>query len=383
MNNRMASKVAVILWLSGCVLGLRDIQLSVPEAVGVGASAVLGCRWALDTGETLYTVKWYHGAQEFFRFVPKELPNTRVFSQTGISVDISRSGAQQVVLRAATRELSGRYRCEVSADAPFFHTVYKSATMRVVELPDSKPKVVSQKSWYSIGDMLRANCTSPPSDPPANLTWLLNGYEIRGLDIPPPEIAFARGREAISDSSLEDANRIIFSPWDAISGYEEAVTDVIDIPGNIDALVRGTNNGAQALTISGKVAQTQAISEDAQALAVSGKLEGLKRRDPSPAPELAVKSNITEEERSNKTSSSSQLIIRVQSSHFQKGRVNVTCVAQILSAWSASGTLLLDEERPQIAPVMGSRDSNSGPRCTSHVVFMLLCVAFTKHWSIR
>ena len=55
----------------------------------MGASATLGCRWALETGETLYTVKWYHGAQEFFRFVPKELPNTRVFSQTGISVDVS------------------------------------------------------------------------------------------------------------------------------------------------------------------------------------------------------------------------------------------------------------------------------------------------------
>ncbi|KAF9819973.1 hypothetical protein SFRURICE_016643, partial [Spodoptera frugiperda] len=114
------------------VLGLRDIQLSVPEAVGVGSSATLGCRWALDVGETLYTVKWYHGAQEFFRFVPKELPNTRVFSQTGISVDVSRSGAQQVVLRGVSRGLSGRYRCEVSADAPFFHTVYKSANMRVV-----------------------------------------------------------------------------------------------------------------------------------------------------------------------------------------------------------------------------------------------------------
>lgn len=71
------------------MLGLRDIHLQVPEAVGLGASATLGCRWALDTGETLYTVKWYHGAQEFFRYVPKELPNTRVFSQTGISVDVS------------------------------------------------------------------------------------------------------------------------------------------------------------------------------------------------------------------------------------------------------------------------------------------------------
>lgn len=43
-----------------------------------------------------------------------------------------------------------------------------------------------------------------------------------------------------------------------------------------------------------------------------------------------------------------------------KGRLNVTCQARVLSVWSNSGVLLLDEERPQIAPVMGSRDSNSG-----------------------
>lgn len=45
---------------------------------------------------------------------------------------------------------------------------------------------------------------------------------------------------------------------------------------------------------------------------------------------------------------------------FKQGRLNVTCVARILSVWSASDSLLLDEERPQIAPVMGSRDTNSG-----------------------
>lgn len=40
--------------------------------------------------------------------------------------------------------------------------------------------------------------------------------------------------------------------------------------------------------------------------------------------------------------------------------MNVTCVARVLSVYSARGVLLLDEERPQIAPVMGSRDSNKG-----------------------
>ncbi|CAB3243374.1 unnamed protein product [Arctia plantaginis] len=319
------------------VLGLRDIQLNVPEAVGVGSSATLGCRWALDVGEALYTVKWYHGAQEFFRFVPKELPNTRVFSQTGISVDVSRSGAQQVVLRGVTRGLSGRYRCEVSADAPFFHTVYKSAFMRVVELPEMGPSVRAQKSWYSIGDMLRANCSSPPADPPANLTWLLNGQEVKGLDIPLHDISYARRKPVISDASLEDANRIIFSPWDAISSYEEPVTDnVIDLPGNIGGVA-----GIPYADSNRKHETTTRLAPRIE--------------------QITNKSNIgSDEEKSNKSSSFSQLVIRVQSVHFRKGRLNVTCMAHVLSVWSNSGVLILDEERPQIAPVMGSRDSNSG-----------------------
>ncbi|XP_063621353.1 uncharacterized protein LOC134793647 [Cydia splendana] len=348
---------AVVLWLGGSVLCLRDIHLSVPEAIGVGAGTTLGCRWTLDPGEQLYTVKWYHGAQEFFRFVPKELPNTRVFSQTGISVDVYHSGAHQVVLRDATRALSGRYRCEVSADAPYFHTVYKSSYMRVVELPASGPRVRAQKSWYSAGDMLRANCTAPPADPPANITWLLNGIEVKGLDIPPHDPYLLRRNPVITDASLEDANRIIFSPWDAISGYEEAVTDnVIDIPGNMDMLAATDNRKADTTTRQPRTEQ------------ITNKLN-----------------TTVEEEKSNKSSSFSQLVMRVQSAHFHKGRLNVTCVARVLSVWATSDALLLDEERPQIAPVMGSRDSNSGlRRSTSHVgvVAMLNCLIY-RHWTIR
>ncbi|XP_032511478.1 uncharacterized protein LOC116765938 [Danaus plexippus] len=352
LSNMASRLAAILLWFGGCVFGLRDIQLSVPEAVGIGSSATLGCRWALDTGEALYTVKWYHGAQEFFRFVPKELPNTRVFSQTGISVDVSQSGAHQVVLGGATRSLSGRYRCEVSADAPFFHTVYKSAFMRVVELPESGPLVRAQKSWYSVGDMLRANCTSPPSDPPANLTWLINGYEVKGLDIPPHENYPAR--QPISDASLENANRIIFSPWDTLPGYEETATEIIDIP-DMDGVLN---------------ANYKKKSESTTKLV--------------PRLELFPTRNISmEEEKSNKSSSFSQLVMRVQTSHFYKGHLNVTCVARILSVWSASGAILLDEERPQIAPVMGSRDTNDGTRPTSHVALMLLNYLLFKHWVFR
>lgn len=50
----------------------------------------------------------------------------------------------------------------------------------ILELPEGVPLVRAQKSWYTVGDMLRVNCTSPAADPPANLTWLVNGYEVSG-----------------------------------------------------------------------------------------------------------------------------------------------------------------------------------------------------------
>ncbi|CAH0392752.1 unnamed protein product [Bemisia tabaci] len=45
---------------------------------------------------------------------------------------VSLSGAKQVVLKDVKMELAGKYRCEVSADAPSFHTVMVSAHMHVV-----------------------------------------------------------------------------------------------------------------------------------------------------------------------------------------------------------------------------------------------------------
>ena len=68
--------------------GLRDVELKVPVAVPVGSTATLVCTYDLE-GDPLYTVKWYKGRQEFFRYVPKELPHTRVFALPGVNVDVS------------------------------------------------------------------------------------------------------------------------------------------------------------------------------------------------------------------------------------------------------------------------------------------------------
>ncbi|KAF2902621.1 hypothetical protein ILUMI_03568 [Ignelater luminosus] len=66
--------------------GLKDVSVTVPQAATVGDTVTLQCRYNLE-GEPLYTVKWYKGQSEFYRYLPKELPNTQVFPLPGIDVD--------------------------------------------------------------------------------------------------------------------------------------------------------------------------------------------------------------------------------------------------------------------------------------------------------
>lgn len=51
-------------------------------------TVTLQCKYDLE-GDDLYTVKWYKGTKEFYRYIPKELPSTQVFPLPGIDVDVS------------------------------------------------------------------------------------------------------------------------------------------------------------------------------------------------------------------------------------------------------------------------------------------------------
>lgn len=43
---------------------------------------------------------------------------------------------------------------------------------------DGKPELHLEKPQYSLGEKLRANCSSPPSNPAANITWFINDKEV-------------------------------------------------------------------------------------------------------------------------------------------------------------------------------------------------------------
>jgi hypothetical protein len=67
--------------------GLRDVRLESNQYFRLGEDANLRCSYDLES-ETLYAVKWYRGAEEFYRFIPKELRPKQVFPTAGISVDV-------------------------------------------------------------------------------------------------------------------------------------------------------------------------------------------------------------------------------------------------------------------------------------------------------
>ncbi|XP_046743544.1 uncharacterized protein LOC124409759 [Diprion similis] len=156
------------------IRALRMTELQIPEHVVFNQTVTLQCNFNLDQ-EFLYSVKWYKDGNEFYRYVPGVTPPVQVFELSGVSVDIANSTEKSLVLRNVDLSSTGRYRCEVSAEAPSFQTVSDHADMVVVVLPSKGPHISGGRSRYQVGDTVRLNCTSAPSKPAAMLTWFING----------------------------------------------------------------------------------------------------------------------------------------------------------------------------------------------------------------
>ncbi|XP_016962294.1 uncharacterized protein LOC108032798 [Drosophila biarmipes] len=156
---------------------LRDVRVRVPHAVRRSEKAILKCFYDIED-DSLYSVKWYKGRREFYRYTPKETPPMKVFHFPGVKVKRMSSNESQVVLDAVTMATSGKYSCEVSADAPSFHTLIAAAELEVIETPHNAPFISGIRPRYRVGDILRGNCTSRHSRPAANLTWTVNNEEV-------------------------------------------------------------------------------------------------------------------------------------------------------------------------------------------------------------
>ncbi|CAH1118816.1 unnamed protein product [Phaedon cochleariae] len=171
--------VMAVLTIISRASASRGVSVTIPAAVKIMDTVTLHCKYDLE-GEPLYTVKWYKGSKEFYRYIPKELPNTQMFPLPGIMVDMQKSSSNKVVLKNVQLEVSGRYKCEVSSDAPNFYTYMESGYMYVIDVPVDDPILRMDKEILDTGYRLKGNCSAPSSYPPANITWLLNGKNING-----------------------------------------------------------------------------------------------------------------------------------------------------------------------------------------------------------
>ncbi|KZS08211.1 putative Beat-va [Daphnia magna] len=194
--------------------GLKLLQVSIPPLKLTGQTARLACHYDLE-GDTLYSIKWYKGGREFFRYVQRDQPPMQVFPVEGVKVDKSQSDQFQVTLIHLTIASAGRYKCEVSVDAPSFQTSFNTVEMNVVALPEFGPRI-NTKGFFSFdsnvtlgnsayrilksddnhhrsyhlhysrqsitrgNDEIQINCTSSRSKPAAELHWYVNGFKLKG-----------------------------------------------------------------------------------------------------------------------------------------------------------------------------------------------------------
>lgn len=80
----------IYISVSDASKGLKNLTLSVyPEVIRRGQSAQLHCNYEVYD-IPLYSVKWYRGIFEFYRYTPFEHPAGKTFFfNTGIKVDVS------------------------------------------------------------------------------------------------------------------------------------------------------------------------------------------------------------------------------------------------------------------------------------------------------
>ncbi|XP_018316331.1 uncharacterized protein [Mycetomoellerius zeteki] len=168
-----------LLLIVGGATGLKDLTINVPKMVRSGESVTLSCYYDLE-GLALYTIQWLFNDREFYRFIPdrKPPPPYSIFDVDGIQVNISKSNSHDVTLVNVSRELTGTYKCEVSAGSPSYHTGIQRAKMEVVDAPKTGPAIRTEKERIAVGETLRANCTSGKSRPAPDVTWKLNGETI-------------------------------------------------------------------------------------------------------------------------------------------------------------------------------------------------------------
>jgi len=155
------------------VTSIYITHASVSSPAIVGERGILNCTW-ITQNSILYSLKWYQGLNEFYRWTPANEIQIQIFRVKGLSIDTSRTFGGYVEFTTTSIDAANNYRCEVSEDAPLFHTNATKVEMKVAALPDKTPHLTLDRISYEMYDNVTVGCNLPKAHPEPKLKFYLN-----------------------------------------------------------------------------------------------------------------------------------------------------------------------------------------------------------------
>jgi len=154
------------------IASLSKIEVRIPRYIQAGDTADLICSYYLDS-HNLYSVKWYKGRHEFYRFMPNEKPPVKIFPVKGMKINMTASDHVRVVLESVSTKLTGTYLCEVTV-TPTFFALAETANMTVIDFPAEGPVINVERKQFQVGETAHLSCSVQRSSPPSLLSWYIN-----------------------------------------------------------------------------------------------------------------------------------------------------------------------------------------------------------------
>ncbi|XKL69257.1 hypothetical protein PGB90_007026 [Kerria lacca] len=164
-DSTIRSIIFVIILYQRSVCGKKfDVKVLIPKNVAVGFNVNLHCSVTCDIRE-IYTLKWYRGNREFYRYMSSETPPKKAFDFPGrINVNVTSSNITQVTLTNVSELLSGEFTCEVTtypslttiSNSDFLY-VYDSALLR-------KPTIKTEERIFKNHKSLNIWCSAIRTD---------------------------------------------------------------------------------------------------------------------------------------------------------------------------------------------------------------------------
>lgn len=195
--------MTIILFLPVLTVSYRSntrLQIS-PQVALLHDHVDLRCNYELVAA--LYSIKFYHNGEEFYRFIPRDTIPVRIFQRKGLKVQQTEHFHNWIRLLGVTEATEGLFTCEVSTEGPFFETysdgslfavkstketfneaMYKIQTKFMILFPTGPPQDPPTLTYEEEEDgFVLFKCSSPDPLLKGRLMWTVDGEVLKGSEI--------------------------------------------------------------------------------------------------------------------------------------------------------------------------------------------------------